>query len=68
MREMFSLSPRVKKMLSEQSRHALCRVLSPHVHTALSRWPDNPVDVTIGEDTYKLSESIKSPGKVRVEV
>ncbi len=67
-RNLFSLSPKVKRMMSESSRHSLCRALRPHVNDALGRWATDPIEVTIGEDTYKLSESAKTPGKVRVEV
>ena len=68
MRKQFSLSSGVKALLTPEGREILCRVLLPHVNEALSRWPDNPLRVRVGEDHYLLYESLETPGKVRVSV
>jgi hypothetical protein len=68
MRNHFSLSPWVKRLLPVDQREQLCRILEPHREEALSRWPDNPLIVEVGEDRYELSDSIRSPGKVNVRL
>ena len=68
MRKNFSLSTRVKSMMSAESREQLCRLLQVHYLDALKHWPHDPMIVEIGEDRFKLSESIREPGRVRVEV
>jgi len=55
MRELFSLSPMVKRMLPEDMRVQLCRILGKHYEEALIHWPDDPIVVGVGEDTYELS-------------
>jgi len=68
MRKYFSLSVRVKRMMSPISRVALCRVLETHYNDAMECPPDQPMSVCIGEDTYTLCQSTKTEKKVRVDV
>ena len=65
-RKSFSLSCRVKRIMSPSTRHQLCRVLLPRFGEAVVCGPDLPLCVQIGEDIYELSGSIRSPGKVHI--
>lgn len=61
-----SLSNRVKAELTEEGRYKLCELLMGRFGEALDREPDNPIEVTIGEDTYALHRDPMEPSKVRI--
>jgi len=52
--------------MSPRTRMQLCKQLQPYFHEAMGRYPDQPLEVSIGEDTYGLSAYMKKPGRVHV--
>lgn len=65
-RDSFSLTSGIKRAMSPLTRVSLCNNLQDHFHEAMSHYPDQPLEVTIGEDTYGLSAHMQKPGKVHV--
>lgn len=66
-----SFSQAVKDAIgSEELRFKLADALAPYVSRALERFPDDPIEVDIGEDTYLLSEhpNPSKRGKVHVRI
>lgn len=66
-RFMVSLAQGVKDALVEEDRYKICEVLSDYFNEALDRGPEDPIEVTIGEDTYALHQCTRDPKKVRIK-